>query len=162
MYNGYVEGDIKMTDARGEIVSFSPPKKLKKGEEVRIPTTIKNAGGEFGEFRMYLFDDDTGEEIEHEPKYTWKNLNPGETYTATLDSEWWYGAMPYHDWNLRIEVRKQSTPYVSDDTKQFTVELDISIIGCLFPRIYIGNPFPRITQADPLPRVTCIVAAISK
>jgi len=62
---------------------------------------------------MYLFDNDTGEEIEHEPKYTWKNLDPGETYTATLDSEWWYGAMPYHDWNLRIEVRKQSTPYVA-------------------------------------------------
>ena len=107
----------------GKIVDYTPPEELEEGEEVRVPTTIENGGDAFAEFRMFLFDDDTDEEIEHEPKYTWKNLNPGEEYSNTLDTDWWWGAMPDHDWNLRVEVRHQATPDTVDDIKTFTVKL---------------------------------------
>ncbi|GAJ17068.1 unnamed protein product, partial [marine sediment metagenome] len=96
---------------KGAIISYEPPVELEEGKEVRIPTTIKNVGDAKGEFQMFLFDDVTNEQIEKEPcprplPCYWKDLEPGATYIETLDSDYWYGAMPDHDWNLRIEVRK--------------------------------------------------------
>ncbi|GAH42351.1 unnamed protein product, partial [marine sediment metagenome] len=91
-----------------------PPYSAQKGDEIRIPTTIKNIGGTKGEFQMYLFDDTTNELIEKEPctgipftdKWicTWKDLSPGGEYERTLDTDWWWGAMPDHDWKLRIAI----------------------------------------------------------
>ena len=124
-YNGS-EGTCTLTvkgKPKGAIISYTPPTELEEGKELRAPTTIKNIGEAKGEFRMFLFDDATGEEIEHEPKLTWKDLDPAGTYTETLDTDFWVGAMPDHDWKLRIEVRKQTTPDVADDTKRFTVKL---------------------------------------
>ncbi|GAI59958.1 unnamed protein product, partial [marine sediment metagenome] len=111
-------------EAHGKITAYEPPFSAQKGAEILIPTTIKNVGGKFGEFRMFLFDDVTNEVLEHEPKLTWEDLDPAEMYTETLDTVSWKPmAMPEHDWKLRIEVRKQTTPDIADDTKQFTVVL---------------------------------------
>ena len=68
--------------------------KIRKGEEIHIPTTIKVDSTS----NKLLFDDGTGEEIEYEPKFTWcKILIHSKTYTETLDGDdWWYDVTPSH------------------------------------------------------------------
>lgn len=108
-------------EGKGAITNYIPPPELGEGEEVFIPTTIKNISDTPGKFRMFLFDDDSGQEIEHEPIYSWEPLEPGQEYTDTLDSDWWLGAMPNRDWNLRIEVRESATPFDVDHAVRFTI-----------------------------------------
>lgn len=133
--------DITVTEEaepHGKIVSMSPectddtPCFKEEGDEVEFNVTIKNDGGEKGEFRMYLIDDTTDDIIDIEPclplaetelECWWKDLSAGEEFSDTLDSNWKIGAMPDYDWKLRIEVRKQTTPDVVDDEYKFTVHL---------------------------------------
>lgn len=140
-------------DAHGSIVreKTKPPDFAEKGKEIRIQTTIKNIGGKKGEFQMYLFDDTTDERIETEPcprplPCYWKDLNPGEEYSNTLDTDYWWGAMPDYDWPLRIEVRHQKTPDVVDDVYKFTVKLSgpaghVLILDKIVSPLIIGTEY---------------------
>lgn len=124
-------------EAKGRVKYCDPPVSAEEGDEIEIPTVIDNIGEETGKFRMSLIDDVTNEEIEHEPKLGWKELRTFQTYEETLDTDFWVGAMPDHDWDLRIEVGQESIPTVADDVKKFKIKL--------------GGPGGRVIELSTIP-----------
>ena len=91
-----------------QIINYTFPTEVAEGEEVDGTVTVKNVGTGLAEARVKLIDVSTGGIIDKEPDLYYKNLNPGETWTASLGTSWGYGAMPNHDWDLRVEVWRQT------------------------------------------------------
>ena len=91
-----------------QIINYTFPTEVAEGKEVDGTVTVKNVGGVLAEARVKLVEVSTGKVIDKEPDLYYKNLNPGETWTAKLGTSWGYGAMPNHNWNLRVEVWRQT------------------------------------------------------
>ena len=118
---------VHYTEPHGGIVSISPDCAVvdcfgKKGDEFTYDVTIKNDGAKKGEFKALLVDvDDDDRVIDDEPDL-WFNgaLEPGEEKTFRVTTVAHFGAMPEHDWLLRIDV-VQKDPLYADDSREFTI-----------------------------------------
>lgn len=91
-----------------QIINYTFPTEVAEGKEVDGTVTVKNVGSGLAEARVKLIDVGTGSVIDKEPDLYYKNLNPGETWTQQLGTSWGLGAMPNHDWNLRVEAWRQT------------------------------------------------------
>ena len=92
-----------------QIINYTFPSEIAEGKEVDGAVTVKNVGSGLAEARVKLVEVSTGKVIDKEPDTYYKNLNPGETWTVNVGTSWDpFWAMPNHDWNLRVEVWRQT------------------------------------------------------
>jgi len=158
----YEEFTVAVKKPEGKVVAVDCPTTVTPGEKFTLTATIKNVGEALGEFRIYVFDNESGEKLGKEPDTYWKNLDPGETYTADFSIR----APPeVGKWSVRVEARQQATPNTADDVALVEIEVrGFTILECLFPRLLRGDLFPRIglEGINLFPRLTCILQSFSK
>mgnify|MGYP000480482555 CR=1 FL=1 len=158
----YEEFTVAVKKPKGKVVAVDCPTTVTPGEKFTLTATIKNEGDFPGEFRIYVFDNESGERLGKEPDTYWKNLDPGGTYTADFSIR-----APYEvgKWSVRVEARKQITPESPDDAQVVEIEVgSFGIVECLFPRLLRGDMFPRIglEGVRPLPRLMCIAERVRR
>lgn len=80
-----------------------------EGNVVEVEARMQNLATTTQEFRMYLVDDDTGEELAKFPELTYKSVKAGEIWTAKsglIDK--FNFIMPAKDLKLRVSLRRQT------------------------------------------------------
>lgn len=98
---------VMLSAGKFRIVNYSFPASREQGQEVDGTVSVENIGSAVAELRVKLIDVATGSIIDKEPDLYYKNVNPGETVTLNLGTSWGLGAMPAHDWNLKVEAWRQ-------------------------------------------------------
>ena len=91
---------------KGKITKIDAPAELGEGDEIDVTATMKNEGGDLGEFRFYLLDEN-GDTIDKEPDASYKNVAASATWAQKLTSEWKPWDMPDHDVVLKMDLRRQ-------------------------------------------------------
>ncbi len=100
-------------EAKGSIVSYTPPGSTRPGDTVSVSVTAKNIGTGSGIFMLQLIDRDENTIID---STGWFTLAEGGSATKTLT-----GTMPDRDWNLKITLERQiPTGAVTVDEKNLT------------------------------------------
>ena len=88
-----------------KIIDYIPPTELEEGEEVKVPVTIRNDGADC-KYKIKLVQVNPYVLIDEEPNtyLIGDTIRTGETKTKEVNTVGWWGAMPNHDWDLRVEV----------------------------------------------------------
>ena len=92
--------------AKGKITKIDAPAELGEDDEIDVIATMKNEGGDTGEFRFYLLDEN-GDTIDKEPDTYYKDVAAGATWTKTLTSKFKPWDMPDHDVVLKMDLRRE-------------------------------------------------------
>lgn len=122
--------DPEPTGESAEIYDVKYPLTADKGDEFIVKVYIKNTGDQTCEIRCKLIDvDDDDRTIRTNPvSPLYKQLLKDTSGVIELDTEGRIGAMPDHDWNLRvdlIEVNPLSTKIHASES--FTVEYNVPV-----------------------------------
>ena len=96
-----------VTPAKGKITKIDAPAELGEGDEIDVIATMKNEGGDLGEFRFYLLDEN-GNTIDKEPDTSYKDVVASATWTQNLTSVWKPWDMPDHDVVLTMDLRRKT------------------------------------------------------
>ena len=112
-----------------EITNVTYPATARTGDEIDVIVYFKNIGDEVCELRARLLDaGQYDEEIDTEPDVLFENPAPGLSGQITLTTNWHYGAMPAHDWELAVELieinRITNSVQKVHDRRDITIELD--------------------------------------
>ncbi len=68
----------KVTSVNGRIVS---------GDELAVDVAFQNPTNVTREYRLYVYDA-SGNEITHDPYYHWVNVEPGQSHTLSVSTDW--------------------------------------------------------------------------